>query len=165
MRLPKLRFTVRRMMVGVAIVALAMFVFEAIERRKIRFVDANSGRFLVLVKTFRGQSARSEAGVLANELRHRYGLPSYILAASDIRRRQPSLRRGRALPGPATEEVAVLIGDCETKEDCAARREQLRRIKSGSDISWVDRLRPYHTANNPYLPQSTTFGQQQSGQE
>src|SRR3954454_1043552 len=98
MRLPKLRFTVRRMMVGVAIVAVAMFVFEAIERRKIRAVDANSGRLLVLVKTFRGPSARSEAGVLANQLRHGHGLPSYILAASDLHLRQPSLWRSRVLP-------------------------------------------------------------------
>jgi hypothetical protein len=67
--------------------------------------------------------------------------------------------RGRALSNPATDEVAVLIGDCGTKEECAARREQLKRVMSGSIASWRDRLRLFQTAKNPYLTQGTAFRQ------
>jgi hypothetical protein len=149
------QFTVRRMMVVVAILALAVFVVEETRKGKVPVVDASSGRFLLVVKTFRGPSARSGANALASELRCLHGLPTYTLTQSNTRRRQP---------GPAPESVAVLIGDCETKEDCAARRGQLLRIKSDTGLSQWDKLMAFKAAN-PYLPRSKAFVQQQLGRQ
>jgi hypothetical protein len=146
-----------------AVPVLAMFVFETIQRHRIPTLDAKSGRFLVRVRTFRGPSARSEANALASELRHRHGFPAYIVASGDLPRRQPSPQRGRVRPGPATEQVAVLVGDCETREDCVARCEQVRRIM-WEPVTFPVRLIPFQMAN-PYLPQSTAFGQKRSRQE
>ena len=151
-------------MLAAAVLALAFVVFVRTQRpttavvgvqnTTIPVLDASSGRYLVWVRTFRGPSARSKANALASELRHRHGFPAYILASGDLPRRQPSPQRGRVRPGPATEQVAVLVGDCETREGCKARCEQLRRITWEPVRTFPIRSVPLPTAN-PYLARTT----------
>ena len=51
MRLPCLRFTVRRMMIVVLLFALAFFTYGQLHRSYSPALDRNSGRFLVVSKS------------------------------------------------------------------------------------------------------------------
>lgn len=184
MGLRRVRFTVRMLMVVVAIVALSLFLYETRRRNDETLrrhygvpLDRNSGHFLVVVKTFRGPLARSQAGALAYQFRYQHGLPSYVMASSEISRVKPSAKRRKAGHGPTTEqvaapmkpsakrrnasdgavqeEVAVLIGDCQTLDESQAILDQVRRIQTDQVTSLLDRLRlrPFRTSN-PYFPAS-----------
>ncbi|WP_422928381.1 hypothetical protein [Singulisphaera sp. PoT] len=149
------------MMVVVAIVAIAMSAYEVYHLR-IRTVNASSGRFLVVVKTFRGESARAQASDLAYDLRRRHKLPTYILSASDLPSRLRLPKLALAATKPANEQVLVVIGDCETNQEISARQAQLRRINTGTFFSRIFRASPL-VITNPFIPQSVAASRPKPG--
>jgi hypothetical protein len=142
MRLPRVQFTVRLMMIAVILFALALFIYELLRRSERPALDKNSGRFLVLVKTFQGPSAGYDAKRLAAELRNRQGLRTYTLARSDFNHGKKGFHR-------ADDSVAVFIGHSESLKSAQATAKMLRRSKVLGAIAGS--LRPMPTSN-PYLP-------------
>jgi len=136
-----LQFTVRRMMVVVILFALAFFTYEQLRRNYSPALDRNSGRFLVLVKTFRGSSASYDAKRLAAELRYHHGLSAYTLAVRDF--------NGGKKSSQVSDQVAVYLGHLESHKSAQATAASLRRSKAISSVA--GRLSPVPTPN-PYLP-------------
>jgi hypothetical protein len=142
MRVPRVQLTVGRMMIVVILFAVAFFTYEQLRRSYSPALDRNSGRFLVLVKVFRGSSASSDAKSLAAELRYRHGLPAYTLATRDI-------NRGKKGFHGADDSVAVFIGRLESLKSAQATAAMVRRSKAVASVA--GRLSPVPTTN-PYLP-------------
>jgi hypothetical protein len=142
MTLPRVQFTVRRMMIVVILFALTFFTYEQLRRSYSPALDRNSGRFLVLVKFFRGSSASYDAKRLAADLRYRHGLPAYTLAIKDF-------NRGMKGTHQADDQVGVYIGQSESLKSAQATAAMVRRSKAIASVAGS--LRPYPTTN-PYLP-------------
>ena len=143
MTLPRVQFTVPRMMSVVILFALAFFTYEHLRRSYSPAVlGKNSGRFLVLVKFFRGSSASYDAKRLAADLRYRHGLPAYTLAIKDF-------NRGMKGTHQADDQVGVYIGQSESLKSAQATAAMVRRSKAIASVAGS--LRPYPTTN-PYLP-------------
>ena len=142
MRLPRLRFTVRRMMIVVILFALVFFTYERLRRSYSPALDRNSGRFLVVVKTFRGSSASYDAKRLAADLRYRHGLPAYTLATNEFNRGKKGFHQ-------ADDSVGVFIGHLESLKSAQATATMVRRSKAIASVAGS--LRPMPT-QNPYLP-------------
>ena len=144
----------------------------------------DAGPFMVLAKSFRGPQAERLALALAKELRHDYGLPTYILRTKDfagksmIRNVPPTAteaQRQAILTAPekdrSLDEAAVLVGNEKSLEDSLTLMHKVKKIKprcldemptlfgwrKGQGLSTALRT------TNPYVPAQNLYPGRKAG--